>query len=30
MFVGRNLNLISALEVTNYAVKYLENNPAEI
>ncbi|MBR0622538.1 DUF2247 family protein [Bacillus pumilus] len=27
LFVGRQFNLISALEVTNYAVKYLENNP---
>lgn len=27
LFVGRQFNLISALEVTNYAVKYLENDP---
>jgi len=27
LFVGRQYNLIPALEVTNYAVEYLENNP---
>ncbi|MGE1212375.1 DUF2247 family protein [Bacillus pumilus] len=27
LLVGRQFNLISALEVTNYAVKYLESNP---
>jgi len=27
LYVGRKFKLISSLEVTNYAVKYLENNP---
>lgn len=27
LFVGRQLKLISSLEVTKYAVKYLENDP---
>ena len=27
MFIGRQFKLISSLEVTNYAVEYLKNNP---
>lgn len=27
LFIGRQFKLISSLEVTNYAVEYLENNP---
>ncbi|ENQ3107219.1 DUF2247 family protein [Bacillus cereus] len=27
LFIGRQFKLISSLEVTNYAVTYLENNP---